>query len=56
MLDEYPDILTVKEVREILFIDRGKAYDMLKSGKTLLYDAPKRIDLQKFVKRYLWIL
>lgn len=33
MLDECPDILTVKEVREILFIGRDKAYHMLKSGE-----------------------
>ncbi|MEA4942305.1 hypothetical protein SDC9_65180 [bioreactor metagenome] len=33
MLDEYPDILTVKEVREILFIGRDKAYHLLKSGE-----------------------
>lgn len=33
MLDEYPDILTVKEVREILFIGRDKAYRLLKSGE-----------------------
>lgn len=33
MLDEYPDILTVKEVREILFIGRDKAYHLLQSGE-----------------------
>lgn len=33
MLDEYSDVLTVKEVREILFIGKEKAYRMLKSGE-----------------------
>lgn len=29
MLEEYPDILTVAEMREILFIGRNKAYQLL---------------------------
>ncbi|WP_191440262.1 helix-turn-helix domain-containing protein [Anaerotruncus colihominis] len=31
MLEQYPDILTVKEVREILFIGRNKVYQLLES-------------------------
>lgn len=30
MFDEYPDILTVKDVMRALDIGRNKAYDMLK--------------------------
>lgn len=33
MLEQYPDILTVKEVREILFIGKNKAYQLLESGE-----------------------
>lgn len=33
MLEQYPDILTVKEVREILFIGKNKAYRLLESGE-----------------------
>lgn len=33
MFEEYPEILTVKEVRQILFIGKEKAYRMLQSGE-----------------------
>lgn len=33
MFEEYPDILTVNEVRQILFIGKDKAYRMLQSGE-----------------------
>ena len=33
MFDEYPDILTVKDVMRALDIGRNKAYDMLKSNQ-----------------------
>lgn len=33
MLETYSDILTVKEVREILFIGKNLMYDLLESGK-----------------------
>jgi excisionase family DNA binding protein len=32
MLEAYPDILTVKELREILYIGRNLAYALLESG------------------------
>ena len=33
MLDIYPDVLTIKDICEILRIGRKTAYDLLKSGK-----------------------
>lgn len=32
MLEEYPDVLTVPELREILYIGRNKAYQLLEDG------------------------
>jgi excisionase family DNA binding protein len=32
MLNTYPEILTVKELREILYIGRNKAYELLERG------------------------
>lgn len=32
MLDNYPEILTIKEVCEILFIGRNLAYSLLENG------------------------
>ncbi len=32
MLDNYPDILTIDDVRAILRVGKGAAYDAIKSG------------------------
>jgi excisionase family DNA binding protein len=33
MLKGYPEVLTIKELREILYIGRNKAYEMLDRGE-----------------------
>lgn len=33
MLDEYPDVLTVDDLKSILRVGRNKAYDMVKSNR-----------------------
>lgn len=33
MFDEYPDILTVKDIMQVLGIGKNKAYDMLKHNQ-----------------------
>lgn len=33
MLRKYPDLMSVKDMQNILHIGRSKAYDMLKSGE-----------------------
>lgn len=32
MFEDYPDILTIQELREILYIGRNRAYALLESG------------------------
>ncbi len=33
MLDEYPDVLTVRDIQSIFRISRSTAYDMVQSGR-----------------------
>lgn len=48
MLDNYPDVLTVDEVREILGMGRNAAYDAIKSGQIPSFKAgPKLIRVSK---------
>ena len=33
MFDQYPDVVTIEELQEMLVIGRGLAYDLVNSGK-----------------------
>ena len=33
MFDQYPDVVTIEELQEMLGIGRGLAYDLVNSGK-----------------------
>ena len=52
MFDEYPDILTVKDVMRALDIGRNKAYDMLKSNqiKSIKIGSNYRIPKAKLIE------
>ena len=41
-LFEYPDVITIKELMEILGIGRNKAYELLKSGKIVSFKEGKK--------------
>ena len=53
----YPDLLTVKDIQEILHIGRSTAYSLLKSGEIKsirigsVYRIPK-VKLQDYIARY----
>lgn len=38
MLEQYPDILTVKDLQDILSIGRSKAYAILHGGELQIYN------------------
>lgn len=47
MLEEFPDILTVKQVQTILSIGRSKAYSILHSGELKCITIGKQIRIPK---------
>lgn len=47
MLNDYRDVLTVKDVCEILRIGRKTAYDLLKSGKLAYRKIGRRYKIPK---------
>lgn len=46
-LFEYPDVITIKELMEILGIGRNKAYELLKSGKIVSFKEGKKYIIPK---------
>ena len=47
MLDNYPDVLTVKEFQKALSIGRTKSYNLLKSGDIDYFKLGKQIRIPK---------
>lgn len=47
MLENFPDILTVKQLQEILSIGRSKAYSLLHSGKLKCITIGRQIRIPK---------
>lgn len=47
MLENFPDILTVKQLQEILLIGRSKAYSILHSGKLKFITIGRQIRIPK---------
>lgn len=47
MLENFPDILTVKQLQEILSIGRSKAYSILHSGKLKFITIGRHIRIPK---------
>ena len=43
MVEEYPDILTVKEVMEVLGISRNTAYYLIQSGEMPAFKIGKKL-------------
>ncbi|MCI1930731.1 MAG: helix-turn-helix domain-containing protein [Clostridia bacterium] len=58
MLDEYPDILTSKEVMEILGISKNTLYELIKNGEIPVVRLGKKLrrinkkSLLKFIYTY----
>ena len=54
MLEQFPDILTVKQLQDILSIGRSKAYDLLHSGELQYITIGRQIRIPKrFLLDYL---
>ena len=47
MLDNYPDILTVKELQSALSIGRSKAYEMIQCGEIVSFKIGKSVRIPK---------
>ena len=54
MFENYPDLLTVKQLQDILSIGRSKAYDLLHSGELQYLTIGRQIRIPKrFLLDYL---
>lgn len=47
MLEQFPDILTVKQLQDILSIGRSKAYDLLHNGELQYITIGRQIRIPK---------